>query len=81
MVLLEGWNTTVSSARPPTLSSHNVATATASPRRAARWGTVLRVRCHCHPARLVRLKPCSIQARSPYYQVALASGGKSVRIN
>ena len=67
--------------RPPTLSNHKVATATANHRRAARWGSVMRVRCHGHPARLVSLKPCSIQARNPYQQASLASGGKSVRIN
>ena len=70
-----------SSASPPTLSSHQVATATASHRRAARSGMVMWVRCHCHPARLVILKPCSIQARKPYQQALLASGGKSVRSN
>src|SRR2546429_60424 len=58
----------VSSASPPTLSSHRVATATASHRRAARSGLVMWVRCHCQPARLVILKPCSIQARKPYQQ-------------
>ena len=71
----------VSSASPPTLSSHKVATATASHRRAARAGWVMWVRCHCQPARLVILKPCSIQARNPYQQAVLASGGRSVRIN
>ena len=71
----------VSSASPPTLSSHKVATATASHRRAARSGLVMWVRCHCQPARLVILKPCSIQARNPYQQAVLASGGRSVRIN
>ena len=66
---------------PPTLSSHKVETATASHRRAARCGSVMRVCCHCQPARFVTLKPCSIQARSPYQQAALAAGGRSVRIN
>src|SRR5882724_11679851 len=72
---------TVASASPPTLSSHKVATATASHRRAARSGLVIWVRCHCQPARLVILKPCSIQARKPYQPAVLASGGRSVRIN
>ena len=71
----------VSSAAPPTLSSHNVATATASHSRAARSGALMRVRCHCQPARLVILKPCSIQARRPYQPASLASGGRSVRIS
>src|SRR4029434_8528798 len=71
----------VSPPPPPTLSSHKVATATASHRRAARSGWVMRVRCHCQPARLVILKPCSIQARTPYQQAVLASGGRSVKIN
>jgi hypothetical protein len=70
-----------SSASPPTLSSPKVATATASHRRAARSGLVMRVRCHGHPARLVLVKPCSIQARKPSQQAVLASGGTSVRIN
>ena len=43
----------VSSAKPPTLSSHSVATATASHRRAARAGWVMRVCCHGQPARVV----------------------------
>ena len=71
----------VSSAAPPTLSSHQVATATASHKRAARWGSGMRVRCHGPPARWVSWKPGSIQARRPYQQAALTSGGKSVRIN
>ena len=70
----------VSSASPPTLRSHRVATATASHRRAARSGLVMWVRCHGQPARLVILKPCSIHARNPYQQAVLASGGRSVRI-
>src|ERR1700741_3980897 len=72
---------TVSSARPPTLSNHNVATATANHNRAARWGSVIRVRCHCHPPRLVILKPCSIQALSPYQHAWPALGAKSVNTN
>jgi len=62
----------VVSAAPPTLSSHKVATATASHNRAARWGSVMRVRCHCQPPRLVILNPCSIQARNPYQQASPA---------
>jgi len=61
--------------------SHNVATATASHKRAARWGAVIRVRCHCQPARLVTLKPCSIQARRPYQHASLVVGGRAVRMN
>ena len=55
--------------------------ATARHRRAARAGGVMWVRCHCPPARLVILQPGSIQARNPYQQAVLASGGRSVRIN
>ena len=40
-------------------------TATASHRRAAQSRLVMWVRCHCQPARLVILKPCSIHARNP----------------
>src|SRR5439155_5989023 len=72
---------TVASASPPTLRTHKVATATARHRRAARSGLVIWVRCHCQPARLVIFKPCSIHARNPYQQAALASGGRSVSIN
>jgi len=43
----------VSAAAPLTLSNPNVATATASPRRAARSGARLRVRGHGQPARFV----------------------------
>ena len=50
-------------------------------RRAARSGCVMWVRCHCQPARLVIFNPCSIQARNPYQQAVLASGGRSVRSN
>lgn len=66
-----------SSAAPPTLTSHKVATATASHSRAARAGCAMRVRCHCQPPRLVSLKLCSIQARRPYQAAVLASGGRS----
>jgi hypothetical protein len=64
----------VSSASPPTLSSHKVATATASHRRAARSGWVMWVRCHCQPARLVILKlPIrSIDFYYPEFQAANA---------
>jgi transposase len=55
-----------SSAAPSTRSNYNVATATANHKRAARWGSVMHVRCHCHPPRFVILTPCSIHARSPY---------------
>src|SRR6185503_15552365 len=68
----------VSSAIPPTLRSHNVATATANHNRAARWGSLIRVRCHCHPPRLVTLKPCSIQARKPYQHASPALGARCV---
>jgi hypothetical protein len=69
----------VSSANPPTVSRHRVATATASPRQAARCGTIICVRGHCQPARWVSLKPCLIQARNPYHPAWLEAGGKSVR--
>jgi hypothetical protein len=66
---------------PPTLSNHNVATATANHNRAARWASLRRVRCHCHPPRLVILKPCSIHARNPYQYAAPALGARSVSNN
>src|SRR5205085_658685 len=61
--------------------SQRVATATASQRRAARSGSVMRVRCHCQPARLISLKLCSIQVRRPYQATSHAAGGRSVRIS
>jgi hypothetical protein len=64
---------------PPPLRRHSVATATASQSRAARSGARRRVRCHCQPARLGIVKPCAIQARRPYQQASLASGGRAVR--
>ena len=70
-----------SSAAPPTLSRHRVATATASHSRAARSGWVMRVRCHGQPARLMHVHGGAIQARRPYQPASLASGGKSVRIS
>src|SRR5205807_3064829 len=69
----------VSSAAPPTLTPPQGAPATARPRRAARAGWGIRVRCHGQPARLVSVKPCSIQARRPYQQAVLAAGGSAVR--
>jgi hypothetical protein len=72
---------TVSSAAPPTRSNPHVATATASPNRAARAGSRRRVRCHGQPARLVIFKPGSIQARRPYPPAARAAGGRSVRLS
>jgi hypothetical protein len=68
----------VSSAIPPTLSNHKVATATANHNRAARCGLVMRVCGHCHPPRLVIVKPGSIPVRSPYQQAVPALGAKSV---
>ena len=56
----------VASASPPTLPTHNVATATARYKRAARSAAVICVRCHGQPARFVHLQPCAIQARMPY---------------
>jgi len=70
----------VASTAPPMLTTYRVATATARHRRAARAESVIRVRCHGQPARLVNLKPCAIQARRPYQSASLASGGRSVRI-
>jgi hypothetical protein len=71
----------VSSAIPPTLSNHKVATATANHSRAARCGSVMRVRCHCHPPRFVILKPCSLHARNPYQHASPALGARSVSNN
>jgi len=71
----------LASASPPTLSSHNVAPATANHPRAARSGSVRRVRGHCPPPRLVSLKPCAIQARKPYPHAARLAGGKAVKLN
>ena len=71
----------VSSASPPPLTSHTVATAMASPRRAARSGGVRRVYGPCQPPRVVRFKPGSIQARNPYQQPSLPVGGKAVKMN
>src|SRR5262245_917106 len=68
-------------ARPPTLSTHTVATATATHNRAARWGALMRVRCHGHPPRLVTLKPCSIQVRNPYQHAFPALGARAVSNN
>src|SRR5215813_6570822 len=64
----------VSSAMPPARSNHKAATATANHNRAARWGSLMGVRCHCQPPRLVILKLCSIQARSPYQHASPALG-------
>ncbi len=61
----------VASASPPTLTTHKVATAMANQNRVARWASVMRVFCQCHPPRLVSLKPHSIQARRAY-QLAVA---------
>ena len=61
------------SASPPTLNIQYVAIATPSHRRSARSGSVMRVRCHCQPARFVILNPCSIQARIPYQQASQAA--------
>ena len=69
----------MAAAAPPTLSNHKVATATANHRRAARWGSVMRVRCHCQPARLVSWKPYSIHARKPYQHAAPAVGARYAR--
>jgi len=63
------------------VSNHNVATATANHSRAARCGSLLRVRGHGHPPRLALLQPCSIQARSPYQPAAPALGAKAVKSN
>jgi hypothetical protein len=71
----------VSSAAPPTLSNHNVATATTNHNRAARWGSLMRVRCHCQPPRFVIFKPGSIHARNPYQQASPALGARSVSNN
>lgn len=67
----------VSSTMPPTLTNHEVATATAGHRRAAR-GMYHAGTLPLPAPRLVSLQPCSIQARKPYQAAMLASGGKSV---
>src|SRR5881409_913715 len=72
----------VSSAAPPTLSSHRVATATANHRRAARSGLVMWVRCHGHPARLVICKPCAIHARAgwPWQRTHMTKPERAARL-
>lgn len=66
------------SASPPTSTSHSVATASTTHNRSARAGSVIRVRCHGHPPRLITLNPCSIQLRKAYQHGSAAPGGKSV---
>jgi hypothetical protein len=74
-----GLTGTVSSASPPPLSTHRVATATANHKRAARGGSLRRVRCHGHPPRFGSLKPGSIPARSPSHHASPALGARSVK--
>ena len=71
----------MASASPPTESSHHVASASANHSRSARAGSSVRVYCHCQPPRFKRLKPCSIQARSPYQQACAAWGGRLVSMS
>src|SRR5207245_4594301 len=66
------------SASPPTLTTHKVATAIANHKRLARAGSVILVWCHCHPPRLVSLKPLSIQVRILYHTTSAAWGARSV---
>ena len=66
----------VASASPPTLTTHKVATAIANHKRLARAGSVILVWCHCHPPRLVSLKPPSIQVRILYHTTLAASGAR-----
>lgn len=67
------------SASPPTSTRHTVAAATATHSRSARSGCSIRVRCHCHPPRLMTLNPCSIQLRNAYQRGSDAGAGRSVR--
>ena len=71
----------VASASPPTLTTHNVATASANHSRAARAGSVIFVWCHCHPPRFMSLNPLSIQLRIPYQAASATSGARSVAIS
>jgi hypothetical protein len=71
----------VSAASPPTLSNPRVATATANHNRAARCGSLLRVRCHCQPPRFVIVQPCAIPVRKPYQHASPALGARSVNNN
>ena len=70
----------VSSASPPTLSSHNRHSdgqpQACGPLRLAHVGAL-----PLPAGAFGILKPCSIQARNPYQQVVLASGSRSVRSN
>jgi len=68
----------VASAWPPTLSTHTVATAIANHSRSARAGSTIFVWCHCHPPRLVSLKPPSIQLRIPYHTTFASWGARSL---
>src|SRR5437764_4201171 len=68
----------VASASPPTLTTQKVATAIANHKRLARAASVILVWCHCHPPRLVSLKPPSIQVRILYHTTLAASGARSV---
>src|ERR1051326_4945684 len=81
MGLLAGGATAATSALPPTRNSQKVATAIASHSRVARWGSSIRVCCHCHPPLLTSLNPCSIQLRSPYQEAAPCCGKRSLKIN
>ncbi len=69
------------STSPPTLTTHNVATALANHKRSARPGSTILVCCQCQPLRLVSLKPPSIQLRMPYQTAVACAGAKSVTIN
>jgi hypothetical protein len=71
----------VASTSSPTLSNHKVATATANHNRAARCGSLMRVRCPCQPPRWVILKPGSLHARKPYPHASPARGARAVRNN
>src|SRR5579884_2873463 len=69
------------SASPPTLTSHSVAAAMTTHKRAARSGSLIRVACHGQPPRMVSLNPRSIQIRSPYQHGSQEAEARSVRIN
>jgi hypothetical protein len=54
----------------PRLTIQSMATASADQQRAARPGAVIWVCCHCHPSRLVHMKPCSHQASTPHQAIS-----------
>lgn len=61
-----------------TPNTHSVATDNTNQCRATRFGSVRRVRCHCHPMPFSTRKPSSIHIRSPYQRCCTCCGAKSV---